>query len=323
MKRNVLLILFSSCLVLLNTSINKTWAQKYITSGATFKPYSFQELAAPLMMANAVYNEAQKQISEYVIKINECFDNENYESALTYLNLTESINNRFNKRFINEQYILQAKMVCKEKIERKKAISEINNLYQRALSLLRDNNYGAAKSLIYRCEEINQNHKNELVDQNFFMELKESIEQQEIYYTLNNQILDINDLCIYVTGAGKPVKKSIQYQTTGLNNSCRIKKITTTSKETIIELTYTNHYDENGWCSISPYTRIIDKRTGNEYTLLYANGIPLSPGKHQFSNTGDSITFKLVFPSLPNSTYYIDLIEEDGGPWRFFNIKIR
>ena len=68
------------------------------------------------MMANAVYNEAQKQISEYVIKTNECFDNENYESALTYLNLTESINNRFNKRFINEQYILQAKMVCKEKI---------------------------------------------------------------------------------------------------------------------------------------------------------------------------------------------------------------
>lgn len=200
--------------------------------------------------------------------------------------------------------------------------NEILSLYENAIENAKLEDFTSARNLIKQCESINSSNGYPY-DPTFFSQILNTIDKQEEAKKNREKIVEINDVCIYKIGNGNPIEKAIQYQTVGGNSDLKITKITTNSKETIFEFEYTNNYDSGGWCSISPSTYIIDKRTGEKHTMLYAEGIPLSPGKHEFTNRGQVLKFKLVFPAIPTSSYYVDLIEDELSTWRFFNIKVR
>ena len=59
------------------------------------------------------------------------------------------------------------------------------------------------------------------------------------------------------------------------------------------------------------------------YTMTKAEGIEISPAKTNFSYSGQKLTFKLYFPSIPKDTKTFDLVENSDSEWRWYGIKLR
>jgi len=104
-----------------------------------------------------------------------------------------------------------------------------------------------------------------------------------------------------------------------------IEKVEFTENNTIIYLKHyaDNEYANGGWVSISKDTYIKIKGHSTKLKLIKANGIPISPEKHQYSNKGDELTFELIFPKIENNQI-IDLIECEGknNCFNFYNISL-
>jgi S1-C subfamily serine protease len=105
------------------------------------------------------------------------------------------------------------------------------------------------------------------------------------------------------------------------SNSTTINKVTLNADYTIVEITYTNRYSSGGWCSIGKDTYI--SVGGKKYTMTKAEGIEISPAKTNFSYSGQKLTFKLYFPSIPKDTKTFDLVENSDSEWRWYGIKLR
>jgi tetratricopeptide (TPR) repeat protein len=299
-------------LVLLFLMINSALQAQYVVN-PQFKPFTFDELVAPMLLANSAYEKAIAQFEDYYDKYQKAFNDSNFSSAKYYIERMEDINNRF--KFISSDKLTNAKKRCDELIVRQEKISEVQKKYELALNYIKREEFDNAKKLFKECSMINAQY--ELYDESIFDEAILYCEQAKLL----NTIIDVSLPCTYKIGNAAPVTKQINYQTTGANDNCSITKITTNSKNTIIELEYKRN--DSGWCSISPSTFIVDKRTGTKHTMLYCQGIALSPGKTIIPNTGGKVSFKLIFPSIPSTSYYIDLVEDESSPWKFYNLKVR
>ncbi len=104
-----------------------------------------------------------------------------------------------------------------------------------------------------------------------------------------------------------------------------IEKVEFTKNNTVIYLKHyaDNEYIDGGWVSISKDTYIKAKGSSTKLKLIKANGIPISPKKHQYSTKDDELIFELIFPKIENNQI-IDLIECEGknNCFNFYNISL-
>lgn len=109
---------------------------------------------------------------------------------------------------------------------------------------------------------------------------------------------------------------------TSSGNDSKIVMIEMTEESTVIYMQYTNtKYDKGGWYSISPDAYIRDKSTGKRYSLLTTQNCALSPASTSIEK-GQTNTFTLIFPALPEGTKKIDFVESEDSTWKFYNIEL-
>lgn len=105
--------------------------------------------------------------------------------------------------------------------------------------------------------------------------------------------------------------------------NARIKKVTITDKETILEFSC-NNLTQGGyfqWINIDKATYIVVD--GKEYQLTRAEGIAIAPNKTNYSKPGETKNFKLIFPAIPKSSTSFDLIEPGESVWKFYGISLK
>ena len=110
-----------------------------------------------------------------------------------------------------------------------------------------------------------------------------------------------------------------------------ILRITLRKNETQVDLGYSayNIYIKGGWIRIHPETYLQDKKTGNQYKLTKAEGIPIAPLKLEFETKTDWQYFSLFFEPLPQTDLIVDFIEPDslvpsdnGNNFDFYGIQL-
>ena len=106
------------------------------------------------------------------------------------------------------------------------------------------------------------------------------------------------------------------YSTTKENASCAISKIERLTNETKIHMTFRAH---GNWCSINKDTYIQIPETKQNFKLIKADGIAISP---ETTTSASDVIFILTFPVLPKNVKKIDLIEPGDSSWKFWGINI-
>lgn len=106
-----------------------------------------------------------------------------------------------------------------------------------------------------------------------------------------------------------------------------IDKIELTSTSTIIYCTHTapEGYEKGGWVRIEPSIFLKESYGNRRYKLLKAEGVPLSPNRFNYSYSGQTLSFRLVFPKIDSDIDLVDLIEcpNDNNCFNFYGVKIR
>jgi hypothetical protein len=106
-----------------------------------------------------------------------------------------------------------------------------------------------------------------------------------------------------------------------------IDKIELTSNNTIIYCTHKapDRYANGGWVRIEPNIFIKESYGTRRYKLQKAEGVPLSPNKFNYSYSGQTLSFRLIFPKIATDISLIDLIEcpNDNNCFNFYGIKVR
>ena len=81
----------------------------------------------------------------------------------------------------------------------------------------------------------------------------------------------------------------------------------------------TGYYTKGGWVRIHKDTFIRIKSTGEKFTLIRADNIPIAPIHHNFNTSKDWLYFSLYFPPIELKSGKIDLIEAEPGKETDFN----
>lgn len=95
-----------------------------------------------------------------------------------------------------------------------------------------------------------------------------------------------------------------------------------TERYTAIYVCWTNTQYQEGWYNISRNTCIIDKSTGQKFSLVDTENCAIAPYKSSI-NYGQTQHFVLYFEPIPASTNNIDLLESDNSGWRFVGIQLK
>ncbi len=95
-----------------------------------------------------------------------------------------------------------------------------------------------------------------------------------------------------------------------------------TSERTAIRMSWKNTQYSPGWYNIDKNTYILDKTSGEKYTLLTTDNCALAP-KQTSIEYGQTKEFVLYFPSLPKTVTTIDMCEPGSSSWKFYGIRIQ
>ena len=77
-----------------------------------------------------------------------------------------------------------------------------------------------------------------------------------------------------------------------------------------------------GWINFSKNT-YIQTLDGKKYKVLKSEGIPLSPDVYNFNKKGETVTFCLTFPKLPDYINSFSLYEPIADGFSFNNVELR
>jgi hypothetical protein len=97
---------------------------------------------------------------------------------------------------------------------------------------------------------------------------------------------------------------------------CYINKIEHTKDYTIISFEHLNN--DNGWISLNPSIKI-KASDEKEYFFVKAEGIPLNPKHHQFTESEKKHAFKVFFQRVHLNIKRFDVIEVESGSKYDFN----
>lgn len=111
------------------------------------------------------------------------------------------------------------------------------------------------------------------------------------------------------------------------NEHMGIEKISLDDDFTRIDFVYiaTKNYINGGWIQIDSgcYIRPIGSEV--RYKMIRAIDIPIAPTKYIFKRCGEVHHFSLLFPALPKSVKFIDIIERlaEGTYFNFFKVALQ
>lgn len=106
-------------------------------------------------------------------------------------------------------------------------------------------------------------------------------------------------------------------------NDTKIIRIDLSEESTILYLQHTNDkYETGGYYAISPDAYIRDKTTGKKHLLLTAQNCEISPQQTHIKK-GETVTFSLIFPAIPEGASKIDFVESEDSTWKFYNIDLK
>ena len=109
-----------------------------------------------------------------------------------------------------------------------------------------------------------------------------------------------------------------------MSNSLKVLSVKIQENQTVITFSDNNRIDDDSyyqWFTMNKNAYI--SANGQKYTLIKADGIAISPNKTSFSYAGETKTFTLYFPAIPQSTTSIDFIEAEDSDWRLYGIQLR
>lgn len=142
-----------------------------------------------------------------------------------------------------------------------------------------------------------------------------SWEKTELENASNNNSSNSNNEYIKVTNSNYTYKRN--------SKSVQIDNITKTAEYTVIQFTTfpSKEYSSGWWVNFNSNAYI--EQNGIKYYLKKAEGIPLSPNKHYFSNINESLSFKLFFDKSVNLNATFDLIEiyDSATAFNFYYIS--
>jgi hypothetical protein len=111
------------------------------------------------------------------------------------------------------------------------------------------------------------------------------------------------------------------------NEHLGIEKISLEDDFTRIDFVYIapKKYSNGGWIQIDSgcYIRPIGSEV--RYKMIRAIDIPIAPTKYIFKRCGEVHHFSLLFPALPKSVKFIDIIERlaEGTYFNFFKVALQ
>jgi hypothetical protein len=137
-----------------------------------------------------------------------------------------------------------------------------------------------------------------------------SWEKTELENTSNNNSSNSNNEYISVTS-------NTNYTYKRNSENVQIDNITKSAEYTVIQFTAfpSKEYSYGWWVNFNSNAYI--EQNGKKYYLKKAEGIPLSPNKHYFSNSNESLSFKLYFDKSVNLNEKFDIIEISGSASAF------
>ena len=129
----------------------------------------------------------------------------------------------------------------------------------------------------------------------------------------------------------KKAKKSVvfHFHFNGHSNSNpKIVRIQLYPEYTKVDFGYTAReiYYRGGWIRMASDTFIEIIETGERFTLINAENIPLAPIHHYFESKKDWRYYSLFFPPIPMQDCTINIIEvENGTPndFNYYNLPLR
>lgn len=88
----------------------------------------------------------------------------------------------------------------------------------------------------------------------------------------------------------------------------KVRKISHSANQTIIELAITNQSETGSFCA-DRNIFVQDMQTGDKYQLIKSEGIPVCPANYQFNYVGEVLVFQLYFPKV-KAKKYLTLVED-------------
>lgn len=129
----------------------------------------------------------------------------------------------------------------------------------------------------------------------------------------------------YRGGSSSSSGRTYNYPTTNRNmsNTLKIISVNVQNNQTILTLSEkdTASDDDEQYLTLDKNACIV--ANGQRYTITRAEGINFYPKRTYFSRAGETKTFKLYFPAIPQNTTSIDFIESSNSEWRIYGIQLR
>ena len=109
-----------------------------------------------------------------------------------------------------------------------------------------------------------------------------------------------------------------------MSKKLKVKSVNANAENCVIDLIYTNLFKGESWANINPETFIRIKGSEERFKLQKSIGMPLGPERTQLQKKYEVLTFKLIFPALPEGTTHFDIIEneEDEEAFNLFNVSV-
>jgi hypothetical protein len=111
------------------------------------------------------------------------------------------------------------------------------------------------------------------------------------------------------------------------NEHLGIEKISLEDDFTRIDFVYIapKKYSNGGWIQIDSGCYIRPIGSDVRYKMIRAIDIPIAPTKYIFKRCGEVHHFSLLFPALPKSVKFIDIIERlaEGTYFNFFKVALQ
>jgi hypothetical protein len=97
-----------------------------------------------------------------------------------------------------------------------------------------------------------------------------------------------------------------------------LENIKVTDTETVVTLSVTNQMESGAWYCADQNIYIYSKALDKKFYITSKENIPTCPEKYEFSNIGEKLVFKLIFPSVKYAGNRIDLIEDCNNSCFYF-----
>ncbi len=88
----------------------------------------------------------------------------------------------------------------------------------------------------------------------------------------------------------------------------KVNKIEYLPNQTKIEISIENQIQNGNFCA-DKNIDLVDIINKNKLHLVKSEGIPVCPSNYRFSFIGEVLTFTLIFPKIPTTSKYINIIE--------------